>query len=460
MAPSAAPTTGVYGKYLEAFEKVAPLVTVNGSMQERAATWIMDEDPLALSEEAPNLVQRYLLALFYFVTTNDGENPWRSCNAPRPGENETCVYQEFTRLLNDSIAYVPKESFRWLSGVHECQWVGNLCDDIEVTRALDLCKLISVEFCSLCRMLLTLVAFSSVGQNITGTLPTELASFSFLQSIALAYNEFTGTLPSIYATDMRHLLNLEVHGNSLTGTFPPEYYSATNLQNLNIGDNIFTGTLSTEIGRLTNLKGFQTFSNFLTGTFPTEISKLEFLSFSRNHDNIYTGTIPTEIGRLVLLQELWLNENQFSGTIPTEVAAMTDMAEFRVHLNNLVGTIPEGIYDFSFLIRLDLFSNYLTGTLSTRVGSLPDLRELRVSRNKLTGTIPVEIANMQSLELAWLHSNLFGGSLPTEICALRPRLQFLQTDCFPDGSAPNPCDCCTACCDRTTEICLVIDDNL
>jgi hypothetical protein len=69
---------------------------------------------------------------------------------------------------------------------------------------------------------------SLVGQNKNGKLSTEVLAFPLLESIDLAYNEFTGTLPTEYVSRNKapHLINLEVHGNHLTGTIPKEYYFA------------------------------------------------------------------------------------------------------------------------------------------------------------------------------------------------------------------------------------------
>jgi len=44
----------------------------------KALRWIMNDDPMQLSSESANLIQRYIAAYFYFSTTADG--PWESCN--------------------------------------------------------------------------------------------------------------------------------------------------------------------------------------------------------------------------------------------------------------------------------------------------------------------------------------------------------------------------------------------
>ena len=141
-APSVAPSSSLEGQYRDQFiAAVGPMVSVPNSPQERAARWIIEEDERNLAVDDPSLVQRYILALFYFTTTNNEEYLWRSCNPhPTDSSNTTCEYQELTRLPDDSIGFMPKPSFRWLSNEHECDWAGNLCDDNKVIHALELCK--------------------------------------------------------------------------------------------------------------------------------------------------------------------------------------------------------------------------------------------------------------------------------------------------------------------------------
>jgi hypothetical protein len=108
---------------------------------------------------------------------------------------------------------------------------------------------------------------------------------------------------------------------------------------------------------------------------------------------------------------------------------------------------------------LDVASMSLTGTLSTMVGLLTGLQQLRVSRNQMTGTIPTEIALLTGLQLFWSHINKMVGSMPTQICSLVSPigLQYLQTDCHPEGAPAVECLCCSACCDRNTSVCLTLE---
>ena len=112
--------------------------------QYRAAEWIINEDPSRLPPDDPSLLQRYLCALFWVVTTNDGERPWRSCNPPQDEETTECEFLRFSQG-SETIVFVRETAVRWLTGENECEWVGNICDDNLVTRAFELCKSIGIQ---------------------------------------------------------------------------------------------------------------------------------------------------------------------------------------------------------------------------------------------------------------------------------------------------------------------------
>jgi len=142
-APTLAPTT--IRESLGIQEQLIAVVGVEKLLDKttsewRAANWLINEDPLQLSPEADNLIQRYLLAFFHIDTTQ--LRPWLSCNRPIAGENSTCQYKRLVRAFPD-LVYEQIEWFRWQSDIHECAWAGVFCDEFNQTRALDL----STFFC-------------------------------------------------------------------------------------------------------------------------------------------------------------------------------------------------------------------------------------------------------------------------------------------------------------------------
>jgi hypothetical protein len=428
-SPTRSPTLASEVAYRDLFaEMVGFSVYTPGTPFFRAAEWIMFWDQQKLAFDAPNLSQRFLLTLFYFLTTNNGELQWRSCS-PVGFESaddwefaHNCTYEKIVRSpVDDSFSQDDIPAMSWLSPGHECDWAGVTCDDLKLVQLLELW-----------------------GQNITGTLPTELAGISSLQSVSLIYNEFRGTIPTEYA-GMKKLINLELHGNLLTGTIPDAFWEANALQLLNFGENMLNGTISTKIGLLSSLKGFHISENHLSGTLPSEMGYLEYLTYSRFDANLLTGAFPSELGRCSQLLEVWAQKNRWTGNIPSELGGIAGLVDLRIFGSAIKGTIPEELYNLHQLSRLELYDMDLNGTLSTRIGQLTNLMDLRLRKNSLTGTIPTEIANLDKAILIWLHLNEFEGAV----------LGFLDADCGPESSPSNPCSCCTNCCDRALGLCLI-----
>ena len=136
--PTSSPTELLEQQYRVQVAASFPESNDPTSIYDRAARWIMFEDPRQLQTNDPALLQRYTAALFWFVTTNDGEAPWRSCNKPVEGEADDCQYERFTRANDDSIVYVKEGGKRWLSGLGECEWTGVLCDEAGIVQAIEL----------------------------------------------------------------------------------------------------------------------------------------------------------------------------------------------------------------------------------------------------------------------------------------------------------------------------------
>ena len=439
-SPTRSPTLASEVTYRDQFaEMVGFSVYTPGTPSFQAAEWIIFWDQQKLSFDAPNLPQRFLLTLFYFLTTNNGELKWRTCSpvAIESADDwalaHNCTYEKIFRSpIDDSFSQEDISAMSWLSPGHECDWAGVTCDDLKSVQLLELW-----------------------GQNITGTLPTELAGISSLQSISLIYNEFRGTIPTEYAR-MKNLINLELHGNFLTGTIPDAFWGANALQMLNFGENMLTGTISTKVGQLSGLKGFFVSENRFSGTLPSEIGLLRYLSYSRFDDNLFTGTFPSELGRCTQLREVWTQKNRWTGNLPSELGKIIGLVDLRFFGSDIRGTIPEELYNLHQLSRLELYDMNLDGTLSTRIGELTNLVDLRLRKNGLTGTIPTEVANLDIATLVWVHLNKFEGSVPNEICDNRGgSLRYLGADCGPESSPSNPCSCCTNCCDRATDFCLI-----
>eukprot|EP00984_Skeletonema_dohrnii_P016098 scaffold7077_cov122-Skeletonema_dohrnii-CCMP3373.AAC.3 len=204
------------------------------------------------------VVQRYILAVFYFSTNFNGENSWMRCSAPNNLQsNETCWVQS---SYGSNITYsqgpgsaLGSRGFRWLTCNNECEWGGTHCNENGLINATDFVK-----------------------NNLTGTLPPEVGALPELSVLRLVRSTFSGTIPSSYSdlteltildlsnnwglsgnlidmSKMTKLQELSLHQNRLGGYIEELGWEKTNLQVINLSYNNFVGFIPDKIFENPNL---------------------------------------------------------------------------------------------------------------------------------------------------------------------------------------------------------------
>ena len=210
--------------------------------------------------------------------------------------------------------------------------------------------------------------------------------------------------------DQGRVTVLWLAGNNLTGSIPSELGNLGSLETLLLFSNDLTGPIPPALGRLNRLKTLYVSSSNLTGTIPPELGNLDSLRVLLLFDNELTGLIPPEVGRLDRLEALYLSGNNLTGAIPPELGSLGNLREMSLAGNNLTGPIPPELGRLTRLWLLHLGNNELTGGLPRSFGDLEELRYLLLSNNAaLSGELPLELSNLTSLDV--LHA---GG---TALCA-------------------------------------------
>ncbi|KAK9046193.1 hypothetical protein V6N11_052090 [Hibiscus sabdariffa] len=159
-------------------------------------------------------------------------------------------------------------------------------------------------------------------QNLSGTLPTDLASLPFLQEIDLTRNY-------------------------LRGNIPPQWGSATQLVNMDGDPTVMT------YRRITCLYVFRRLmlcmyaeisllGNRLTGSIPKELANLSSLTSLVLETNGFSGTLPPALGNLPKIQRLHFSSNNFTGEIPETYARLTTLKELIISdLNGAEAAFPQ-----------------------------------------------------------------------------------------------------------------------
>lgn len=252
------------------------------------------------------------------------------------------------------------------------------------------------------------------GNNLTGTIPSQLGNLDQLQFLSLAGNNLSGSIP----TELGNLVNCEflyLFANNLTGAIPTQLGNMTNLVYLYLDENELSGTIPVSLGGLADLEILSLAKNNLTGSIPTELGNLSKLRHLWLYENQLTGDIPASLGNLKQLGELQLHLNQLTGAIPPELGSSTGLTHIFFGENKLSGQIPATLGNLPQLFALELQGNELTGSIPASLGQISSLHYMYLARNQLSGAIPAELGNLSNLEHLVLHINQLTGNIPSSL---------------------------------------------
>ncbi|VEU35164.1 unnamed protein product [Pseudo-nitzschia multistriata] len=257
-------------------------VDTPGSPQMLALKWMIDGDPMQLCPQDKHLIQRYVMAVFYFSTRGDR---WIQCSAPPPeaandAESEAEDEQNANALCTIEVDGVDSNSHAWLTSGTECGWGGVGCNEEGFVVRIEMEQ-----------------------NGVGGTLAHELSRLQNLRNLVLEEGILTGTIPTELG-EIRSLEQIDLNFNLLQGPIPEELYMLSNLRQLDLNDNELTGSIS------------------------TSISDLGKLSFFQIENNLFSGTVPTQMGELLALEVATMDNNRLSGTVPC--GAMEPLPELQV----------------------------------------------------------------------------------------------------------------------------------
>ncbi len=124
---------------------------------------------------------------------------------------------------------------------------------------------------------------------------------------------------------MTQLTDFYLSGNQLNGSIPSELGNLSQLHNLGLSNNQLSGSIPSELGNLTLLTGLYLSNNLLNGSIPSELGNLTQLTGLHLQNNQLNGSIPSELGNLIELTWLKLNNNQLSGEIPASLSNLSNL---------------------------------------------------------------------------------------------------------------------------------------
>jgi Leucine-rich repeat (LRR) protein len=469
------------------------------SPQHRARKWMMDVDQLTdviIQEGLNRILQRYALATFYFATGGDQlwnhivlaeEPPFDFIN---PATSE-CEWTGIVCATTDQ----PDENTVNANRRRRRRYNRRLLEDEETTAtaaadAADAADAATAATTTTTKNInSTVFGLKFPHRNLTGVLPPELGTMSFLRSMDLSSNQLIGTIPDEAVMEkMINLWWLDLSDNRLTGTIPKSLWTLPKLSHLCLFRNQLKGKIerrteqssstqsassssSTSSDRTTNavaddaggaaspikpLSQVYLYENQLTGRIPSWFHELnglerwlsyknqltgplpeqqpEKLSFFDVSFNRLSGTIPATLWATYPpppLEMLYLEHNRLTGTIPNSTELQLFIKLVSIHSNRLSGQIPEGFgLAWTNLVELRLHNNTITGTIPNSLWrdtqSPEKLTHINLSGNDLSGTLPAS-AQVRNLREVRLQANpKLGGTIPADFAYAWRNLSVLE----------------------------------
>ncbi|WVZ74677.1 hypothetical protein U9M48_022836, partial [Paspalum notatum var. saurae] len=251
--------------------------------------------------------------------------------------------------------------------------------------------------------------------SLQGSIPDTITNCSSLRTLWLFDNSFGGTIPSNIG-HLSNILDFELAGNRLTGIIPPSIQNITGLTILYLAGNQLSGAIPDRLDGLRNLWYLSLANNTLEGVIPDALTNCSNLNILYLSGNKLKGTIPPRIGHLIKLEQLFFNGNGLSGIIPPGLVNITDLWSIDLSENQLNGTIPDEFWQMAKIQGLDLSSNNLSGGIPHALFNLSSLNTLSLAYNLLSKTLPSNVGDhLPNLVTLYLGANMFEGPIPASL---------------------------------------------
>jgi len=290
------------------------------------------------------------------------------------------------------------------------------------------------------------IIFSDVqGNNLTGTLTSELALLTELQQFAVVNDNIEGSLPKELG-DLTQVTHFILSNNSISGKIPRDFLENSPLEVFMVSDNKFKGEIPKSLTKKSTIYQIFLDNNRFSGTISEKFGSLPNLSTLDLTENQLTGEIPDEIYS-DSIQNLYLGgSTKIQGTLSSAVGQATNLVRLHITGTRISGGIPDELFTLPVLTELILSDNTLTGELSDSVAGLGGtLRVLMLDGNKFSGDLPnVAIDDLTISNTLKFDKNSFTGAISPTTCRRkgdgRNDLQIITVDCN-----EVTCSCCNNC---------------
>eukprot|EP01083_Nonionella_stella_P030072 82561_1 len=258
--------------------------------------------------------------------------------------------------------------------------------------------------------------------NLTGSIPSSISSFTNLYALDLSGNRLYGTMPCL---PMRQKL-LNILNNNLNGTLANCVFNSHYLAHVNIANNSFRGGMPQSLcNSRDNLLVLIVSNNSLDSTIPKCVWNMPNLYQLQLNVNAFEGVVQAWPPNALYFR---ISNNRFSGTLPPLNYSASRIQHIFLDNNQFTGSISSIFPDVSLLSNIRTFAlqenmfydDDITELLQYLFINATELELIALFNNdKISGAFPGsynDVAfNQSSLKYLAIHNSDFSGSLPTGI---------------------------------------------
>ncbi|XVF79047.1 hypothetical protein PTKIN_Ptkin14bG0188400 [Pterospermum kingtungense] len=224
------------------------------------------------------------------------------------------------------------------------------------------------------------------GQGLSGTLPTELDRFTFLQEMYLNSNNLAGELPQTLAK-LSTLKKFSISDNNFTGNIPKFIFQNwTKLEEIYMEGSGLSGPIPTidSLGNLTSI--IISDLNGAGANFPQfgNLPRLERLVLRSCY---LIGELPASLGALTTLKILDVSFNELGGNIPDDLSTLTNLDYLFLTRNSFTGAVPSWIQETRKIMDLSYNNFASTGVSSCQENGGPNFFA-SIARSNNFGIVP------------------------------------------------------------------------
>ncbi|KAK9665328.1 hypothetical protein RND81_14G104800 [Saponaria officinalis] len=260
-----------------------------------------------------------------------------------------------------------------------------------------------------------------------------------LNDINLTY-DFSQVVESLSSCAGKSLVSLGLSNNQIYGSIPNTISSFTSLEVLHVYDNQLNGTVSDGIGKLSKLEDLDLSDNYLNGVVShnhlSNLSRLSLWDFNYNQElvlNLSTSWTPPFQLRILGLRSCKIGPNFPKWVVTQKNITDLDISNAGIHdtipksfwssstsslqslnmSNNMIyGVLPDLSITFQPSVSIDMSSNNLSGSIPSFLGS--NVSDLNLKNNKLSRGLYRFLCPKTEMDLMFLDlsNNLFSDTLP------------------------------------------------